>query len=142
MAPTLAGSKRFRDQPLTPASDIYSLAMIFFSLMAGSLPYEGNPELLARAMSRQGRPQIDPSWHKGFMKVGQSCHESRQKRVNGNVECYAGPTLCTSHESWFTTLRTSQQHDERLHASALVPRCLCGSSLKCKTNVSAAQQFR
>ncbi|CAN0318902.1 unnamed protein product [Ectocarpus sp. 6 AP-2014] len=73
--------ENYAGEPLTPASDIYSLAMIFFSLMAASLPYEGNPELLARAMSRQGRPDIDPSWHKGFMKVVQDMwHQTPQKR--------------------------------------------------------------
>ncbi|CAN0149692.1 unnamed protein product, partial [Ectocarpus sp. 12 AP-2014] len=73
--------ENYAGEPLTPASDIYSLAMIFFSLMAGSLPYEGNPERLARAMSRQGRPEIDPAWHKGFMKVVQDMwHQTPQKR--------------------------------------------------------------
>ncbi|CAM9157974.1 unnamed protein product, partial [Ectocarpus fasciculatus] len=73
--------ENYAGEPLTPASDIYSLGMIFFSIMAGSLPYEGNEERLARAMSTRGRPEIDPSWHKGFMKVVEDMwHQIPQKR--------------------------------------------------------------
>lgn len=57
------------DQLLTEKSDIYGLGMLFFSIIAGRLPYYGNPDLLESAFSHGSRPEIDPSWHGGFMEV-------------------------------------------------------------------------
>lgn len=60
---------RFLLQPLTAAADVYSMGMIFFSLMAGDLPYDGDQDRLEIALARGSRPDIRPSWHTGFMKV-------------------------------------------------------------------------
>ncbi|CAM9461262.1 unnamed protein product, partial [Hapterophycus canaliculatus] len=73
--------ENYEGKPLTPATDIYSMGMIFYSLIAGELPYGGDADLLERAMLRKTRPEIDPSWHKGFMKVVQDMwHENPEKR--------------------------------------------------------------
>ena len=64
--------RRFRcqhGQLLTEKADVYSLGMIFFALMAGRMPYYGKPELLESALHHRDRPEIDPSWHRGFMEV-------------------------------------------------------------------------
>ncbi|CAN0452577.1 unnamed protein product, partial [Hapterophycus canaliculatus] len=37
-------------QPLTAAADVYSMGMIFYSLMAGELPYGGDQDCLERAL--------------------------------------------------------------------------------------------
>ncbi|CAM9931054.1 unnamed protein product, partial [Hapterophycus canaliculatus] len=63
--------ENYEGKPLTTAADVYSMGMIFFSLMAGGLPYEGDQYRLERALRTGSRPEIDPSWHKGFMKVVQ-----------------------------------------------------------------------
>ncbi|CAM9445423.1 unnamed protein product [Scytosiphon promiscuus] len=53
---------------LTEKADIYSMAMVFYSLVAGSLPY-GDQEEFKMAYQNGLKPKIDPSWHTGFMKV-------------------------------------------------------------------------
>lgn len=56
-------------QPLTEKADVYSMGMIFFAIIAGRPPYNGDKELLDSAMARKARPDIDSAWHEGFMEV-------------------------------------------------------------------------
>ncbi len=35
--------EQFMNKPITPASDIYSLGLVFYEILAGVYPYEGNP---------------------------------------------------------------------------------------------------
>jgi len=56
------------DQPLTEKADIYGMGMVFYSLIAGREPYDSQ-ESFKLALFNRTRPEIDPSWHKGFMKV-------------------------------------------------------------------------
>ena len=45
------------------------MGMIFFAMIAGRLPYYGDPAALDASFARKGRPAIDPIWHEGFMEV-------------------------------------------------------------------------
>lgn len=56
---------------MTEAVDIYSMAMIFFSLIAGEVPFREEADLLAAG----GRPTIDSSWHQGYVEASmlQNC---------------------------------------------------------------------
>jgi len=65
----------FKCQPLTEASDVYSLGMVFFTLISGKVPYDDDQERLETAFYSGTRPDIDPSWHRGFVKVGFSINE-------------------------------------------------------------------
>ena len=56
-------------QHLTEKADVYSMGMIFFAMIAGRLPYYGDPAALDASFARKGRPAIDPIWHEGFMEV-------------------------------------------------------------------------
>lgn len=60
------------------------MGMIFYSLVAGELPYGGDQDRLEGALMRGSRPTIDPLWHKGFMKVGLSFTEFV---FSGDVYC-------------------------------------------------------
>lgn len=55
-------------QPLTEKSDIYSMGMIFYSLVAGNLPYGDEAEFIT-AYQKGLKPKMNPAWHNGFMKV-------------------------------------------------------------------------
>lgn len=55
-------------QPVTDKTDVYSMGMIFYSLINGDTPYE-TPESFKLALVNKSRPEIDPSWHEGFMEV-------------------------------------------------------------------------
>ena len=54
---------------MTEKTDIYSLGMLFFSMIAGRFPYNGDETLLTFALSVKARPEVDPSWHQGFVQV-------------------------------------------------------------------------
>ncbi|CAM9848362.1 unnamed protein product [Scytosiphon promiscuus] len=53
---------------LTRKMDIYSLGMIFYSLVSGDRPYD-SAEALEKAVARKKRPHVDPSWHRGFVQL-------------------------------------------------------------------------
>lgn len=55
-------------QPLTEKADIYSMGMVFYSLVAGDLPY-GDQEQFMVAYQKGLKPKMNPSWNQGFMKV-------------------------------------------------------------------------
>lgn len=55
-------------QALSDKADIYSMAMILYSLLAGRKPFE-DQQSLELALSEGGRPAIDSSWHRGFVEV-------------------------------------------------------------------------
>ncbi|CAM9894012.1 unnamed protein product [Laminaria digitata] len=57
-------------KPLTEKVDIYSMGMIFYSMMSGRAPFPMT-ELGNRMIVRGERPKIDPSWHAGYMQVVQ-----------------------------------------------------------------------
>ena len=44
------------------------MGVVFYSLMAGREPYK-TQESFKMALLNNARPEIDPSWHTGFMKV-------------------------------------------------------------------------
>ncbi len=53
---------------MTEKADIYGMGMVFYSLIAGREPYASH-ESFKLALLKNTRPEIDPSWHSGFMKV-------------------------------------------------------------------------
>lgn len=55
-------------QPLTEKADIYSMGMIFYSLVSGKEPYR-HTESEELKMLKGIMPDIDPSWHEGYMEV-------------------------------------------------------------------------
>eukprot|EP00752_Nemacystus_decipiens_P004662 g4251.t1 len=55
-------------EDVTDKADIYSLGMIFYSLLNGAPPYP-TEDSFKRALIYKTRPKMDPSWHKGFVKV-------------------------------------------------------------------------
>lgn len=52
-------------QSLTEKLDIYSMAMIFYSVLAGKPPLDSRPHA--------GVPAVDPSWHPGLAEVSVCC---------------------------------------------------------------------
>ncbi|CAM9852018.1 unnamed protein product [Ectocarpus sp. 12 AP-2014] len=60
--------ENYAGKPLTEKADIYSMGMIFYSLIAGRNPYD-TPEALETAVSHGSKPDVDPSWHRGYMEV-------------------------------------------------------------------------
>ncbi|CBN74836.1 serine/threonine/tyrosine kinase [Ectocarpus siliculosus] len=60
--------ENYAGKPLTEKADIYSMGMIFYSVIAGRNPYD-TPEALQTAVSHGSKPEVDPSWHRGFMEV-------------------------------------------------------------------------
>ncbi|CAM9401003.1 unnamed protein product [Ectocarpus fasciculatus] len=74
--------ENYAGQPLTETTDIYSMAMIFYSLLSGTSPF-GGPEGMAEAVATRTRPRplVDPSWHRGFVEVVQDMwHEDPTRR--------------------------------------------------------------
>ena len=58
-------------QKLTEKVDIYSLAMVYYCMLALDPPYKGVPG--ANAMITNGvPPPVDPHWHGGFVEVRQA----------------------------------------------------------------------
>lgn len=55
-------------QSMTEKADIYSLAMIYFTLISRRLPF-ARTESDRDKMLLGERPAIDPAWHGGFMEV-------------------------------------------------------------------------
>lgn len=53
---------------MTEKADIYGMGMVFYSLIAGREPYDSQ-ESFKSALLKKTRPEIDASWHWGFMKV-------------------------------------------------------------------------
>ena len=66
--PRPAGFLQLCTQPVTDKADVYSLAMIFYSLLLGAAPYP-TEEAFKHALINKSRPPVDPSWHQGFVKV-------------------------------------------------------------------------
>src|SRR5262249_7462457 len=61
MTPEYASPEQIRGEPITTASDVYSLGVVFYQLLTGRSPYPGDtrsPHELARAVcdSHPGRP--------------------------------------------------------------------------------------
>ena len=55
-------------QPLTEKLDIYSMAMVFYSMLAGHPPFEGEKGALKKIMNGIP-PKVDRSWNRDFMDV-------------------------------------------------------------------------
>lgn len=49
---------------MTEKVDIYSMGMVFYSLISGRVPFSGE-----RSSTNVEQPTIDPSWHGGYIKV-------------------------------------------------------------------------
>lgn len=57
-------------QELTEKVDVYSLSMVFYSMLALKPPFEGEARAQHKIMT--GIPPVtDPSWHPGFVEVSQ-----------------------------------------------------------------------
>lgn len=85
----------FVHQLVTEKTDIYSLGMIFYSLINGDAPYE-TAESFKRALVNKSRPEIDPAWHEGYMKVGPSTMKAFDNSKTLDVPCNPLPCL-----EWF-----------------------------------------
>lgn len=58
-------------QPLSEKLDVYSMGMVFYTMLAGKPPFEGKPA--AQKMIMDGiPPAVDPSWDSGYVEVS-SC---------------------------------------------------------------------
>eukprot|EP00904_Undaria_pinnatifida_P002246 jgi/Undpi1/12021/HiC_scaffold_4.g01720.m1 len=55
---------------LTEKLDVYSLAMVFYSMLAGKAPFEGEEHAQQKIMTGIP-PEINPSWHPGFLEIMQ-----------------------------------------------------------------------
>ncbi|CAM9313952.1 unnamed protein product, partial [Ectocarpus sp. 12 AP-2014] len=67
-------------KPLSEKVDIYAMGMIFFSLISGGVPFP-DQEAFEMAYEAKLRPEIDPSWHKGFTRLFQDMwHEDPERR--------------------------------------------------------------
>lgn len=55
-------------QALSEKLDVYSLAMVFYSMLAHKPPFVGEPESRKKILNGIP-PVIDPSWDAGFMEV-------------------------------------------------------------------------
>lgn len=55
-------------QPLTEKLDIYSMGMIFWSMLGRDTPFERDDTYKERVIGGE-RPYLDPSWHRGFVNV-------------------------------------------------------------------------
>ncbi|CAN0150732.1 unnamed protein product [Ectocarpus sp. 4 AP-2014] len=67
-------------KPVTEKVDIYAMGMIYYSLISGGLPFP-DVETFDEARAAHDRPEIDPSWHKGFVEIIQDMwHEDPEKR--------------------------------------------------------------
>ncbi|CAM9758446.1 unnamed protein product, partial [Ectocarpus sp. 6 AP-2014] len=67
-------------KPVTETVDIYAMGMIYYSLMSGELPFP-DVETFDEARAAHERPEIDPSWHKGFVEIIQDMwHDDPDER--------------------------------------------------------------
>ncbi|CAB1104278.1 unnamed protein product [Ectocarpus sp. CCAP 1310/34] len=67
-------------RPVTEKVDIYAMGMIYYSLISGGLPFP-DVETFDEARAAHDRPEIDPSWHKGFVEIIQDMwHEDPEER--------------------------------------------------------------
>ncbi|CBJ30240.1 serine/threonine protein kinase [Ectocarpus siliculosus] len=67
-------------KPVTEKVDIYAMGMIYYSLVSGGLPFP-DVETFDEARAAHERPEIDPSWHKGFVEIIQDMwHEDPDER--------------------------------------------------------------
>ena len=60
-------------QPLTEKLDIYSMGMVFYSMLAGHPPFEGEKGALKNIMEGTP-PKVDRSWNSDFMDVSDTVH--------------------------------------------------------------------
>ncbi|CAN0104628.1 unnamed protein product, partial [Ectocarpus sp. 8 AP-2014] len=67
-------------KPVTEKVDIYAMGMIYYSMISGGLPFP-DVETFDEARAAHERPDIDPSWHKGFVEIIQDMwHEDPDER--------------------------------------------------------------
>eukprot|EP00903_Cladosiphon_okamuranus_P015281 g14121.t1 len=61
--------ENFAGKLLTEKTDVYSLGMIFYSLLIGGKPFGDNADHFDQALEGKYRPPMDPSWHRGYTQV-------------------------------------------------------------------------
>ena len=83
-------------QPLTEKLDIYSMAMIFYSMLAGHPPFEGEKGALKKIMGGIP-PKVDRSWNTDFMDVS-TCHYSAIC-LRSYSSIFVGPARTTVREA-------------------------------------------
>ena len=59
--PAYLAPERAAGQPATPASDVYSLGIVAFECLTGTLPYQGTPLEIASANRLQPLPPLPPA---------------------------------------------------------------------------------
>ena len=59
--PAYLAPERAAGQPATPASDVYSLGIVAFECLTGTLPFQGTPLEIASASRRQPLPPLPPA---------------------------------------------------------------------------------
>ncbi|CAM9981725.1 unnamed protein product, partial [Hapterophycus canaliculatus] len=66
--------------------DIYSMGLVFYSMLALKPPYDGDEEIISHVLDGI-RPPIDPSWHPGFIAVSSKCCASHFPRTAEPCTC-------------------------------------------------------
>lgn len=96
MTPEYASPEQLRGEPLTPASDIYSLGMVLFRLLTGASPYPvaaDQPYALAQAIC-EGRPRRPSE---------AVADRPRQRQLRGDLDAVAGKALRKEAQGRYTS---------------------------------------
>ena len=122
MTPDYASPEQMRGQPLTTATDVYSLGVVLYQLLTGQKPYHlktGTPEEIARAIIEQEPPRPSTAVAK---RDGHSKFEIRNSKfLRGDLDNIVLMTLRKEPERRYQSVEQFSE-DIRRHLEALPVR--------------------